>query len=515
MEEKINIGLEIHLQLATESKMFCDCPVVRTNNERVFDFNSFSSGDNSGEFDGANTAICPICTGQPGTLPTLNKKAIEMALFLGLALNGEIEKKTYFERKNYFYPDLPKGYQISQKRMPLITNAVLEIGGQKIRIREIHLEEDTGKLYHFSDKTLIDFNRAGVPLLELVTEPDLHSAREAKEFCQEIQKLARALQISEANMEKGEMRCEINISLRPNNKRIKTNGKRMGALGVKVEIKNLNSFRAVERAIEYEIKRQARALEMGEEIIQETRSWDEQNQKTVPQRTKEESEDYRYFPEPDLPPLEISDDLIKKLKSQLPELPLAKRKRFMVKYGFSPIYAKMLTEKEELSSFVEKVMGLLAKKLQEEVEIDESESKKKIAKKVGDWLTRLFGLETTLGGKFLEKITPENFADFISLLYLEKKISSNRIAQDILRKMYETSQSPETIFSKEPIEEVSDEEEIKNAVVLVLENYPEAVADYKKGKKTAIKYLLGQVMAATKGKADPKMIEKLLIKFLQ
>ncbi len=489
MKYKANIGLEIHLQLATKSKMFCYCE--------------------NPKFDAApNSSVCPICLAHPGTLPILNEKAVKMALFLGLALNGEIQKKNYFERKNYFYPDLPKGYQISQKRMPLVKNAFLEINGRRIRIREIHLEEDTAKLYHFSDKTLIDFNRAGVPLLELVTEPDIHSAREAKEFCRELQRIVRTLGISEANMEKGEMRCEVNISLSVNN---------FPSLGVRVEIKNLNSFRAVERAIEYEIKRQTKILESGGKIIQETRGWDEKIQKTVEQRIKEEVEDYRYFPEPDLPPLEISDDLIKELRSQLPELPSAKRKRFIEVYGFPPLYAKMLTEEKDLSDYVEKVMSLLEEKLKEVIEGDEvlENEKKKLAKKVGDWLTRLFGLETTLGGKFLEKIKPEDFSDFIYLFLIEKRIVSNKFAQDILKKMYETGESPEAILSQEKLEEITDEEEIKNAVSLVLENYPEAVADYKKGKKNAINYLVGQVMLATKGRANPKIVEKILKKFLK
>lgn len=496
MEKKVNIGLEIHLQLATKSKMFCSCPNIASLTDEI----TYQP----------NTMVCPICLGHPGTLPTLNEKAVEMALLLGLALNGKIQKKSYFERKNYFYPDLPKGYQISQKRAPLIKEAFLEIfknsklETSKIRIREIHLEEDTAKLYHLEDKTLIDFNRAGVPLLELVTEPDLHSAREAKEFCQELQRIVRTLGISQANMEKGEMRCEVNISISSNKK-----------LGIKVEIKNLNSFKALERAIEYEIKRQTKIIESGKKVIQETRGWDEKKQKTVEQRVKEEEEDYRYFPEPDLPPLEISDDLIERLKRQLPELPLVKRKRFIKKYGFSYFYAKILTENNQLSDFVEKVMVLIEKKLKETIEEEDLEiKKKKIAKKIGDWLTRFFGLEKKFGGKFLEKIAPENFASFISFLFIERQIPSPKIAQEILKKMYKTGKSVETIISEESYEELSDEEELKNIIIMILENYPEAVADYKKGKKTAIKYLIGQVMTATKGKADPKMVEKILKKFL-
>ncbi|MCX7778808.1 MAG: Asp-tRNA(Asn)/Glu-tRNA(Gln) amidotransferase subunit GatB [Patescibacteria group bacterium] len=492
MEKKVNIGLEIHLQLATQSKMFCSCENPKFDTP-------------------ANTSVCPICLGLPGTLPTLNEKAVEMALILGLALNGEVQKRSYFERKNYFYPDLPKGYQISQKSAPLIKNAFLEINNRKIRIREIHLEEDTAKIYHFSDKILLDFNRAGLPLLELVTEPDLFSAQEAKEFCQELQTIIRYLKISEANMEKGEMRCEVNISVSQKSK-VKTQ-----KLGTKVEIKNLNSFRAIERSIEYEIKRQEEILEKGGEIQHETRGWDETKQKTVQQRLKEEVEDYRYFPEPDLPLLELTDYQINEIKKSLPELPLVKRKRFIEEYKFSPPYAKILTQEQDFSFFVERVMDLLYEKLKEEIEELEI-YKEKIAKKVGDWLiNRLFSLdkrEQLILKIKNEELTPENFSSFIFLI-VKNKIPS-KIAQDILREIYQTGKSPEEVLSQEKIKtEEPSEEELKETINLVLENYPEAVSDYKKGKKAAIKYLIGQVMAATRGRADPKILEKLLKKFLK
>ena len=480
MSYKPKIGLEIHLQLATKTKMFCPCK-------------------NPSLSDPANSCICPICLAHPGTLPSLNKEALKMALKFGLSLNGEIAKRFYFERKNYFYPDLPKGYQISQKATPLIKNAFLPIDSKKIKIREIHLEEDTAKLYHFKDKVLIDFNRAGVPLLEIVTEPEIESAKEAKEFCQEIQKLARYLKISEADMEKGEMRCEVNISLEG---------------GGRVEIKNLNSFRAVERAIEYEIKRQTKILKEGKKVIQETRGWDEEKQKTIEQRIKEEAEDYRYFPEPDLPIFELKESEIKEIKNSLPELPFQKKRKFIEKYKFSHLYAKILTENKEISEFVEKVIDSLNEKIKEVLEEESEISKKILAKKVGDWMSKLFGLQTKYSESFLEKITPENFTSFLSLFLIERKIQSSKIAQEVLEKMYKTGKSPEEIISQEKIEELTDEEELKEIILTTLENYPEVVSDYKRGKKNAINYLIGQVMKATKGRANPKIVEKIFKKFL-
>jgi len=489
MSYKPTIGLEIHLQLATKSKMFCDCPNISLQEK-------------------ANSDICPICAGQPGALPFINKKAIEMGIRLGLALNGKIENKFYFERKNYFYPDLPKGYQISQKRAPLLKNAEFDLDYKKIKIDEIHLEEDTAKICHQGDEVLIDFNRAGTPLLEIVTAPEIENAREAKQFCEELQAIVRTLGISSANMEKGEMRCEVNVSLQES-------GIRNQELGTKVEIKNLNSFRAVERCIEHEIKRQATVLEEGKKVIQETRGWDEKNNKTTSQRIKEESEDYRYFPEPDLPGFEISQKEIEDLKKTLPELPSAKRKRLMEKYNFDHLTAKILTSQNEILIFIEEVMDVLMPKMQELIEDGGEEQNKKLAKKVGDWLiNKLFGLETVLGGRFFEKVKANDFADFMFLV-LKGGMFSNQMGENILRKMYETGKTVEEIMADGSMKKIDDQEEIKKAVELVLENYPEVVADYKKGKTNALKYLLGQTMAATHGKADPKELEKLLLKFLE
>ena len=301
MDYEIIIGLEIHCELKTRTKMFCGCL-------------------NNPDEKHPNINICPICMGHPGTLPVINKKAVESVVKVGLALNSKIAEEAKFDRKNYFYPDLPKGYQISQYDKPLCLGGELEIGGKKIAITRVHLEEDTGRLSHAAgDYSLVDFNRAGIPLMELVTEPDIRSSEEAKKFCEELRLLLRYLEVSEANMEKGEMRCEANISLRK---------KGASEFGTKVEVKNLNSFKAVERAIEYEIARQAKLLDEEKKVIQETRGWDENGQKTFSQRTKESAHDYRYFPEPDLPPLKGDFVDLKKIRAEIGELPNQKRVRF-------------------------------------------------------------------------------------------------------------------------------------------------------------------------------------------
>jgi len=321
------IGLEIHTELKTNSKMFCSCK-------------------NDSQETEPNVNICPICLGHPGTLPVINKEAVNKVIKTGLALNCKIASVSRFERKNYFYPDLPKGYQISQYALPLCQNGFLQVGNRKIRIERIHLEEDTARLVHEKDGSLLDFNRAGVPLMELVTEPDIVSAKEAYNFAKEFQLILRYLGVSDADMEKGQMRVEANISLLP---QIGNSRQEARKLGTKVEIKNLNSFRVVKKAIEYEIKRQAKVLEAGEQVIQETRGWDKKKQITVSQRSKEEAHDYRYFPEPDLPLLQFDELFIQNIRASIPELPQQKRERFKTEYDLREKEIEVFVCQKDLS----------------------------------------------------------------------------------------------------------------------------------------------------------------------
>ncbi|MEK7097562.1 MAG: Asp-tRNA(Asn)/Glu-tRNA(Gln) amidotransferase subunit GatB, partial [Patescibacteria group bacterium] len=346
MDHDVIIGLEIHAELKTKSKMFCSC-------------------DNDSENKEPNTVVCPICLGQPGTLPVPNKQAIEWTLLVGLCLDGKISRLSKFDRKNYFYPDLPKGYQISQYDLPFVYDAKLEINGDDISITRIHLEEDTGKSSHPAGKnySLVDYNRAGTPLMEMVTDPVIRDGQTAKKFCQRFQQILRYLDVSDADMEKGHMRCEANISVQEKG-RWERKGKDINSIGdyklnSKVEVKNLNSFRAIEKAIDYEIKRQIQALQDGEKIIQETRGWNEDKGETFSQRTKETSADYRYFPEPDIPPIKIDDGWIEKIRQDLIELPTAKIKRFKEEYDLSEQDAEILAGDKDLADFTEKTISEL------------------------------------------------------------------------------------------------------------------------------------------------------------
>ena len=493
------IGLEIHVELKTKSKMFCSCV------------------NNSQETE-PNINICPICLGHPGVLPTINLEAVKLVIKTGLALNCKIAKISRFERKNYFYPDLPKGYQISQYKDPLCKEGFLIIpsNNKKIRIRRIHLEEDTARLIHPEGKnySLLDFNRAGIPLMELVTEPDIESAKEAKEFARELQLILRYLGVSDADMEKGQMRVEANISLVKNKKlKIKNSNLEKQNLGTKVEIKNLNSFKAVERAIEYEIKRQKEILESGGEIIQETRGWDEKKGVTFSQREKEEAHDYRYFPEPDLPPMEFEKDFILDLKNQLPELPLQKRVRFQQEYNLSSKIIDILISNKDLSEYFEKTTSeLLA--WAEDKNISKENYQKLVQMSTNYLLSEALGL---LKGKtFSEKefpITPENFAEFITIIY-QKNLSS-KISKILLKEMFETKKDPSDILEEKELVQIQDQDTLKNIIVTVITNNQKAVEDYKKGKESALQFLMGQVMKETKGRADPEITRKLLIDLLK
>ena len=469
---QVKIGMEIHSEIKTKRKMFCFCP------------------NNPFEVK-ANTNVCPICLAHPGTLPIINKKAIEMVILASQALNCQIAKITKFDRKNYFYPDLPKGYQISQYDLPIGFNGFLPLKEKKIRIRRIHLEEDAGKLIHPQGKnySLVDFNRAGVPLLELVSEPDIESAKEAKEFCQELQRVFRYLEISDADLEKGQMRCEVNISLTKNN-----------SLGTKVEIKNLGSFKAVEQAIEYEIKRQRKLLVKGEKIKQETRGWDKEKGITYPQRSKEESADYRYFPEPDLPFIETDSFDLKKISSSLPELPWQKRERLKKQFpSLKEEEIEILVSERKQVEFFEEAVSEIKNYLQEE-----KIEKEKIAKTLVNFiLSDLRGLLIKENQPFSSlKFKAKDFAYLLSL-FLKGKINS-RIVKDVLRKMYLEGKKPEDIFKEEKITLISEKGDLEKIVEEVIKENEKAVADYKKGKENALQFLVGQIMKKTKGGVEPK-----------
>jgi len=484
---KTTIGLEIHFEAKTRSKMFCSCPNEEWN---VLE-------------EKPNTNICPICTGQPGTLPVINKEAINKIIRTGLALKCEIALKSKFDRKNYFYPDLPKGYQISQYDLPLCKNGYLDIAledkkTKRIRINRVHMEEDTAKLFHFQGKTLVDFNRAGVPLIELVTEPDINSAEEAKKFCQELQLILKYLDVSGANMEKGQMRCEVNISLSENEN-----------LGTKVEIKNLNSFKAVEKSIEYEIKRQSELLSKGGKIIQETRGWNDDQGVTVSQREKESAYEYRYFPEPDLPPLTITPEKIKLIKNSMPELPEEKRKRFQKEYFLED--PEIFIKDPVLGNYFEKAVSESYCWAQDN---GCDKDKKEIVKICANYLTTdLQYLLKNEGAATIEKrITPENFGEFVCFIAQEK--ISSKIAKIILEEMYNTGKDPSQIIEDRGLVEITDEGEIEKLIKEVLEENQKAVADYQKGKENSFIFLLGQVMAKSNGKANPQKTGDLLKKAL-
>ncbi len=494
------IGLEIHVELNTKSKMFCSC--LNDPDERH-----------------PNINVCPICLGHPGTLPVINQEAVRKVIETGLSLNCQIPKYSKFDRKNYFYPDLPKGYQVSQLYMPFCKEGFLKIDNKKIRIREVHLEEDTGKLVHPEgvDYSLVDFNRAGIPLMELVTEPDITSAKEAKDFAQELQLILRYLDVSAADMEKGQLRVEANISVGKSQK-----------LGTKVEIKNLNSFRAVKQGIDHEIKRQTEILESGKKVIQETRGWNEVKGVTVGQREKEEAHDYRYFPEPDLPPLDTSKLLINEIKAEIPELPQQKRERFKKEYEIEDKEIETFVSNKGLGDYFEKVMSELrnwVKAIENKKKISREEFLKLTKFCLNYIITDLQGLlkrksvtralvkgqEEDLSSSSADKdflITPENFAEFAALIY-EGKISS-KIAKMVLLEMFKTGADPSHIIREKGLTQITDTNEIKKIIKEVISKNPKAIEDFRKGKENAFQYLIGQIMAKTGGKANPQIVRDIL-----
>ena len=476
------IGLEVHMELKTATKMFCRCP-------------------NISDEKSPNQNVCPICLGHPGTMPSPNKEAIRSILRLGIALGGEISAMSQFDRKSYFYPDLPKGYQISQYEHPFVKGGMLA----GVKLRRIHLEEDAGKLMHFpTGETLCDYNRAGVPLMELVTEPDIQSGEEAVKFTKELQLVLRYLRISSADMEKGEMRLEANISVRPAN---------VSQLGVKVEVKNLNSFSFMIKAINYEIKRQIEALEKGEIITQETRGWDSTKSITFSQRSKEQAHDYRYLPEPDIPPYDLTDKSFidfDELRASIPEMPADKRKRFMKEFGVTEAAAVVFAEDKLLAEYYEEVVSEIMAE-----NITEVEKRRGLQVAANYMIADMRGAINSIGisiTSFKEKVTPENMADLI-ILIIKGELSS-RMAKDMLLEMYQSGADPRKIITEKGIAQVTDEVIIIEAIKEVITANPKAVADYHKGKENAFQFLFGQTMSKLKGQGSPEAIRGSLKKRL-
>jgi len=482
MTQKIDlkpvIGLEIHVQLNTLSKMFCSCL------------------NNSDEIS-PNINICPICLAHPGTLPTANSDAIEKVIKAGLALNCQISLDSEFARKSYFYPDLPKGYQISQSDKPLCKNGSFQLKERTIRIERIHLEEDTGRLIHSKeeDSSLVDFNRAGVPLMELVTKPDFQKGEEVIEFAQELQLILRYLNISSADMEKGEMRVEANVSVQPIND--------PHASGTKIELKNLNSFRAVREAIDYEINRQSNAIISGEELEQETRGWD--GHQTILQRKKEVAQEYRYFPEPDLPPIYLNQEKINNIIQSLPEMPAAKRQRFAREYKLEEKDINILIREQDLGNYFEKSASELLLWMKN----------KRIDSKQLPVLMKLLAnyLISDLKGQIKDsvdnsKVTPENFAELITLIF-EKKLPS-RMAKNLLSEMVKTGGDPSQIMADSDISQIDNNKDVELLVAKIISENDKAVSDYLKGKTAVLQFLVGQLMIATKGSIEPDMAKKIM-----
>jgi aspartyl-tRNA(Asn)/glutamyl-tRNA(Gln) amidotransferase subunit B len=457
------IGLEVHAELVTKTKMFC-------------------GSKNDPDETRPNVNVCPVCLAHPGTLPVINRQAVKHILRIGAAVGGTLADYTEFDRKSYFYPDIPKGYQISQYERPLVSGGSLN----GVALTRIHLEEDTARSSHATDASLVDFNRAGVPLMELVTEPVMHDAATAGAFARELQLLLRTLGIGNANLEKGEMRIEANISV--------SNSE---AYGTKVEIKNLNSFRSVERAIAYEIERQIALIESGGKVVQETRGWDENKQETFHQRFKEGSADYRYFPEPDLPKLvvsEVEDFSVAALKESLPELPWELRSRYSG-LGISPADVETLLQNETLSAF----FSLVA----------ESSKNEELISRAANYVISDIGAMLADGrAGSIGNLNPASFVELMQML-ADGKVSS-RGAKDTLARMFEAGGGAEETASELGLLQVNDEGLLREAIQKVIDGFPEAVAEYRAGKEASLQFLVGQTMRATKGAGNPGLIKSLL-----
>ena len=481
------IGLEVHAQLRTESKMFCRCPA---------DYAAAAP----------NTYVCPLCLGMPGTLPVINRTAVEWTIRTALALNMRIPELSKFDRKNYPYPDLMKGYQISQYDMPLSEGGWMDVetddlGRQRIGITRVHLEEDTARLLHRESEagerfSLVDVNRSGTPLMEIVSEPDMRSPQQARQYLAQLRQILRYLGVSTADMEKGSFRCDANISLR-----------RPGAaeLGAKVEIKNMNSFRSVQRALEFEQSRQAAALEAGELIAQETRGWDEEAQITVSQRSKEEAHDYRYFPEPDLPPLQTSRAAVEAIRAALPELPAARRARFEADYGLQPFEAGLLTEEPAPSEWFEASVASLGGK-------QGDRSAGGLPRMIATWfvgeLTRLMHEAKPPDTLETIRVQPAQLAGLVRLI--DDGSISNTQAKEVFAEMYASGEDAAAVVERLGVAQISGEDALAPIIRQVLEEQPQAAADYRGGKPEALKFLVGQTMRLSRGQANPAQASELL-----
>ncbi|MBQ7668575.1 MAG: Asp-tRNA(Asn)/Glu-tRNA(Gln) amidotransferase subunit GatB [Clostridia bacterium] len=474
MEYESVIGLEIHAELSTKTKIFCSCTT---------------------EFGGdVNTHCCPICTGMPGTLPMLNKKVVEYAVKAGLAMNCTISKFSKQDRKNYFYPDLPKAYQISQYDLPLCKNGYLDIevdgATKRIGITRIHIEEDAGKLLHnaWGNGTLVDMNRCGVPLIEIVTEPDMRSAKEAHALLEKIKTILQYIDVSDCKMQEGSLRCDVNVSIMP---------KGSTTFGQRTEMKNLNSFSATEKAINFEIERQKEVVEAGGKITQETRRWDDETSSSYSMRSKENAQDYRYFPEPDLLPIVLDDEYIEGIRTSLPELPDKKYARYIESYKLPEYDANLLTASKDLSEYFDKAVNLGA-----------------TPKAVSNWIlgdiSKVLNEESITINEF--KITPEKLVELIS--EIEKGTISNTAAKSVFEVLLTEDKTVEEIIKEKGLAQVNDESAIKEMVERVIANNQKSVEDYKKGKTNAVGYLVGQVMKESRGSANPQIINKLIVEAL-
>jgi aspartyl-tRNA(Asn)/glutamyl-tRNA(Gln) amidotransferase subunit B len=462
-------GLETHVQLKTRTKLFCGCEV------------RFGAPP--------NTQVCPVCLGHPGTLPVLNRGAFELAMRAALALNCSIAPFTKFDRKNYFYPDLPKNYQITQYDLPFSRDGWIELeGGRRIRILRAHLEEDAGKLLHEEGRSLVDLNRTGTPLVEIVTEPDFRAADEVYQYLTQLKTILQYAGASDCDMEKGELRCDVNVSVRPRGQK---------DYGVKTEIKNLNSFKNAKAALEVEFARHVKCLESGERIVQETRGYDAERNVTRSQRSKEEAHDYRYFPEPDLPPLRVGADLVEQVRARIPELPAAKRARFQKDYGLSDYDAKVLAADRAMSDFFERAAKASDK-----------------AKPVANWLVN--ELNKILNERKLSmadvKATPEGVVELVALV--EAGTVTGASAKEVFAEHVVAGRAPKDVVAEKGLGRVADAGALEDAAKAAIAANPKAVADVKAGKDAAVKSLIGGIMKLTKGRADPKLAEEILRRLL-